>query len=100
MPIGILTLLHHPPTVRALGYAAAAGILASAVPFVADVFALRRVPARFFGLFMSVNPVLAALVGRVVLGQSLQWVEWLAIAAIVTANTVSVLTADHRAPGG
>ena len=43
---------------------------------------------------MSVNPVLAALIGRVVLGQSLHWVEWLAIAAIVTANAVSVLTAD------
>ena len=99
MPIGILTLLHHPPTARALGDAAAAGILASAVPFVADVFALRRVPARFFGVFMSVNPVLAALIGWVVLDQSLQWAEWLAIAAIVTANTVSVLTADHQVPG-
>jgi inner membrane transporter RhtA len=99
VPIGILTLLHHPPTARALGYAAAAGILASAVPFVTDVFALRRVPARFFGVFMSVNPVLAALIGRVVLDQSLQWVEWLAIAAIVTANTISVLTADLPAPG-
>ena len=60
------------------------------------MFTLRRVPARFFGVFMSVNPVLAALIGRVVLDQSLHWVEWLAIAAIVTANTVSVLTADHR----
>ncbi|MGH3099575.1 MAG: EamA family transporter, partial [Thermoleophilia bacterium] len=77
----------------------AAGILASAVPFVADLFALRRVPARFFGVFMSVNPVLAALIGLVVLDQSLGWVEWLAIAAIVTANTVSVLTADHPGPG-
>jgi inner membrane transporter RhtA len=83
----------------ALGYAAAAGILASAVPFVADPFTLRRVPARFFGVFMSVNPVLAALIGLAVLDQSLRWVEWLAIAAIVTANTVSVLTAGHRAPG-
>ena len=99
VPIGIVTLLHHPPTARALGYAAAAGILASAVPFVADLFVLRRVPARFFGVFMSVNPVLAALIGWVVLDQSLQWAEWLAIAAIVTANTVSVLTADHQAPG-
>jgi inner membrane transporter RhtA len=99
VPIGVVTLLHHPPTARALGYAAAAGILASAVPFVADLFVLRRVPARFFGVFMSVNPVLAALIGWVVLDQSLQWAEWLAIAAIVTANTVSVLTADHQAPG-
>jgi inner membrane transporter RhtA len=95
VPIGILTLLHHPPTARALGYAAAAGVLSSAVPFLADLLALRRVPARFFGVFMSVNPVLAALVGLVILGQSLGWTEWLAIATIVSANTLSVLTADR-----
>jgi inner membrane transporter RhtA len=92
VPIGIFTLLHHPPTARALGYAAAAGVLSSAVPFLADLLALRRVSARFFGVFMSVNPVLAALVGLVVLGQSLGWAEWLAIATIVSANTISVLT--------
>jgi inner membrane transporter RhtA len=95
VPIGIVTLLRHPPTARALGYAAAAGVLSSAVPFLADLLALRRVPARFFGVFMSVNPVLAALVGLLILGQSLGWAEWLAIATIVSANTVSVLTADR-----
>jgi inner membrane transporter RhtA len=97
VPIGIITLLRHPPTARALGFAAAAGVLSSAVPFLADLLALRRVPARFFGVFMSVNPVLAALVGLAILDQSLGWVEWLAITTIVTINTVSVLTA-HRSP--
>lgn len=91
LPVGIAVLVHHPPTATALACAATAGILSSAVPFLADLLALRRVDARFFGIFMSVNPVLAALVGMVVLGQSLGWVEWLAIAAIVTANGVSVL---------
>ncbi|MEU6761917.1 EamA family transporter [Streptomyces sp. NPDC046853] len=91
LPVGVAVFAHHPPTASALGCAAAAGILSSAVPFLADLLALRRVDARFFGIFMSVNPVLAALVGMVVLGQSLGWVEWLAIAAIVTANGVSVL---------
>ena len=100
VPVGIMTLTSHPPTPRALGYAAAAGILASAVPFLADLFALRRVPARFFGVFMSVNPVLAALIGLLILGQSLGWAEWLAIVAIVSANTVSVLTAGQREPPG
>jgi inner membrane transporter RhtA len=95
VPIGIFTLAHHPPTARALGCAAAAGVLSSAVPFLADLLSLRRVPARFFGVFMSVNPVLAALVGWAVLGQSLGWAEWLAIATIVTANTVGVLTAGR-----
>jgi inner membrane transporter RhtA len=98
IPIGIVTLLRHPPTAGTLGYAAAAGVLSSAIPFLADLLALRRVPARFFGVFMSVNPVLAALVGLLILGQSLGWAEWLAITTIVTANTISVLTADRGRP--
>jgi inner membrane transporter RhtA len=100
VPVGIATFVHHPPTAAALGDAAAAGVLSSAVPFLADMLALRRVPARLFGVFMSVNPVLAALVGLIVLDQALGWPEWLAIAAIVTANTVSVLATGRRATGG
>jgi inner membrane transporter RhtA len=96
VPIGVLTLLRHPPTAAALGYAATAGVLSSAVPFLADLLTLRRVPAHFFGVFMSVHPVVAALVGWVILGQTLGWAEWLAITTIVTANTVSLLT-THRA---
>src|SRR6185437_1136765 len=67
----------------------AAGILSSAVPFLLDLLALRRVPAGYFGIFMSVHPVLAALVGLVVLGQPVSWEAWLSIAAIVAANAVS-----------
>ncbi|MFG2093302.1 DMT family transporter [Streptomyces sp. NPDC048612] len=98
LPVGITVLAHHPPTVRTLGYAAAAGVLSSAVPFLADLLALRRVPARFFGIFMSVNPVLAALVGLVVLDQTLRGIEWLAVAAIVLANAVSILAGPRPAP--
>jgi len=92
LPVGIWVLTSHPVTVAALGRAATAGLLCSAVPMVADLLALRRVPAGFFGVFMSVNPVFAALTGLVVLGQSLAFADWLAIAAIVTANAVSVST--------
>ena len=42
-------------TVVALGRDATAGLLGGAVPMVADLLALRRVPARFFSVFMSVN---------------------------------------------
>jgi inner membrane transporter RhtA len=42
---------------------------------------------------MSVNPVFAALTGLMVLGQSLALADWLAIAAIVSANAVSMSTA-------
>jgi inner membrane transporter RhtA len=90
VPVGIWVLTSHPVTAVALGRAATAGLLCSAVPMVADLLALRRVPARFFGLFMSINPVFAALTGLAVLDQPLAVVDWLAIAAIVTANAVSV----------
>ena len=90
IPVGIWVLAGHPVTAVALGRAAAAGLLCSAVPMVADMQALRRVPPRFYGVFMSVNPVFAALTGLVVLGQSLGAADCLAIAAIVTANAVSV----------
>jgi len=93
LPVGLVLFVHRAPSPDALAHAATAGVLSSALPFLADLLALRRVPARFFGLFMSVNPVLAALTGLVVLGQALGRVEWAAITAIVAANTVSVLAA-------
>ena len=61
VPAGIVVLLRHPPTAAALACAATAGILSSAVPLLADLLALRRVPAGYFGIFMSVNPVLTRL---------------------------------------
>ena len=90
VPVGIWVLAARPLTPSALGHAAAAGLLSSAVPMVCDVLALRRVPARFYALFMSVNPVFAALTGLVILGQSLGLVDWLAIAVIVSVNAVTV----------
>jgi inner membrane transporter RhtA len=98
VPVGIWVLGSHDVTLVAAGHAASAGILCSAVPMVADLLALRRVPVRFFGVFMSVNPVFAALTGLIVLGQSLQLADWLAIAAIVSANAVSVSSAGKH-PG-
>ncbi|WP_229919550.1 EamA family transporter [Streptomyces minutiscleroticus] len=91
LPVGVVLAAHRPPTAGALGYAVAAGVLSSAVPYLADLVTLRRVPAPAFGLFMSVNPVLAAVVGWLGLGQGLDRTEWSAIGAIVAANAVAVL---------
>jgi inner membrane transporter RhtA len=82
-----------------LGYAVAAGVLASVVPYAADLVALRFVPSRFFGVFMSVHPVLAALVGTVLLSQFLGVHEWAGIAVVVLANAAAVAT-SRRSPVG
>ncbi len=96
VPVGIWVLAARPFIPAALGQAAAAGLLSSAVPMVCDVLALRRVPARFYGVFMSVNPVFAALTGLVILRQSLGLADWLAIAAIVAVNAVAAGGAGAR----
>ena len=96
VPVGVIVLWHHPPTLAAAAYALVAGVLSSAVPFLVDLLTLRRVPAQFFGVFMSVNPVLAALVGLVVLDQHLVSLDWLAIAVIVTANAVAISFGGRR----
>ncbi|WBO68244.1 EamA family transporter [Streptomyces camelliae] len=92
LPVGVVLVLRHPPTAGAVLCAVTAGVLSSAVPYLADLLTLRHVPAQTFGLFMSVNPVLAALVGWVVLGQGLGAAEWAGIGAVVVANAVSLAT--------
>ncbi|WP_225094975.1 DMT family transporter [Streptomyces sp. CoH27] len=93
LPAGVVVALRHPPTAGAVLCAVTAGVLSSAVPYLTDLLTLRHVPAQTFGLFMSVNPVLAALVGWVVLGQGLGAAEWAGMGAVVVANAVSLATA-------
>ena len=90
-------LATHHPTLAALGFAALAGIGSSAIPLLVDLPALRRVPAGFFGIFMSVNPVLAALIGLIVLGQDLNWLAWLGMSAIVAANLATAAISSRAA---
>ncbi|MEV6259969.1 EamA family transporter [Streptomyces sp. NPDC051784] len=90
LPVGVWALTRHPPTLAALGCALAAGVLSSAVPFLADVLALRRVRPHLFGVFMSVNPVFAALIGLIVLGQHIDAISWVSVVVIVSANALSV----------
>lgn len=78
-------------------YAVGAGILSSVVPYAADLIALRRVPARFFGLVMSLHPVLAALAGLVILRQEPHPHEWAGILIVVTTNALAVAAAQSQA---
>ena len=71
VPVGIVdggaALLD--PGLLLAGFAVA--VLSSAVPFSLELEALRRLPARVFGVLMSLEPAVAALVGFVILGERL-----------------------------
>jgi inner membrane transporter RhtA len=70
----------------ALGEGAAIGLLSSVVPYWLELEALRRVPARVFGVWMSLQPAVAALIGLVMLSQRLSVAEWAGIGCVVVAS--------------
>jgi inner membrane transporter RhtA len=61
------------------------GLLSSIIPYSLEMEALRRVPARVFGIWMSLEPAVAALVGLVMLGETLTVSEWAAIVCVMIA---------------
>ncbi len=71
------------PAVLATG--AAIGVLSSVIPYRLELESLRRMPMRLFGVWMSMEPAVAALIGLVMLGQHLTIVEWVAICCVMVA---------------
>ena len=72
------------PSVLLVG--AAVGILSSAIPQALELEALRHLPTGVFGVLMSLEPAVAALVGFVVLGEDLATREVVAIMLVVAAS--------------
>ncbi len=60
-------------------------VLASAIPFPLELFAMSRLPAKTFAVLMSLEPALGALSGFVLLGERLGGLQLLGVAAVVTA---------------
>ena len=79
----------------------AAGLLSSVIPYRFELEALRRVPAGVFGIWMSVEPAVAALVGLALLGEALTGRQWLAVVLVVIASAGAARFAarSSRPPG-
>ena len=84
------------PEVLAVG--AAVAMLSTAIPYSLELEALRRLPAATFGILVSLQPVVAALVGFLALDQALSAPELVAIALIVAASTGAAGTASAPTP--
>jgi inner membrane transporter RhtA len=68
-----------------LGTGIAVGLLSSVIPYRLELEALRRVPAGIFGIWMSLEPAIAALAGLVLLGEALAPREWAAVGCVMLA---------------
>ena len=71
---------------RLLAIGAAVALLSSVIPYSLELEALRKLPARAFGVLMSTEPAIAAIVGFAVLGEALGERELLAIVLITAAS--------------
>jgi len=79
-------------SVLAVGLAVAA--LASAIPYLLELVALRLVSAATFSILLSLEPAIAALIGLLVLGQALGLVEVAAIGCVVVASAAAARAAS------
>ncbi|HKZ15456.1 MAG TPA: EamA family transporter [Solirubrobacterales bacterium] len=97
-PVGIATGGSELGSAEVLALGLAIGVLSSAVPYALEIEALRRLPNAVFGVMMSLEPGVAALVGFVALGQGLSWSEAIAIALVVAASAGALRSAATPAP--
>ncbi len=109
LAMGISTLLLLPvgvwdagsalldPVLLAAGFGVA--MLSSAIPYSLEIEALRRLPARVFGVLMSLEPAVGAAAGFVVLGEVLNARSAVAIALVVAASAgASLVRSKRRGP--
>lgn len=71
----------------------AVALLSMALPYSLEMFALTRLPARTFGMLMSLEPAVGALCGFAFLHERLGMLQWLAIAAVIVASAGATLGA-------
>jgi inner membrane transporter RhtA len=83
---------------RVAAIGAAAAVLSSVIPYSLEIEALRRLAVGTFGVLMSLEPAVAALVGLVALGQDLAALDVVGIALVVVASAGVLGTARAEAP--
>ncbi len=98
LPFGIASAGNSLWNPSLLPFALGVGIFSSALPFSLEMVALKRLPTSTFSIFMSLEPVVAALSGRVHLGESLSGRQWGAIACLILASVGTSLSVKPPVP--
>lgn len=68
----------------------------SALPYSLEMVALKQLKQQTFGILMSLEPALAALMGLFFLAENLTLLQWLAIICVITSSLGSTLTQKHN----
>jgi inner membrane transporter RhtA len=85
VPVGAAGVIRN-GTASIIAIGCVVGLLSSALPYSLEVEALRRLPTRVFGIWMSLEPAIAALAGFLMLGEHLGWHAVVALVLITIAS--------------
>jgi inner membrane transporter RhtA len=96
IPIGVAEAGSTLLSATALRYGAAIALLSTALPYTLEMIALTRLPARTFGILMSIEPVFGALVGWLMLHEQLALAQWIAIGMIILASVGTTWSASAQ----
>lgn len=72
-------------------------VLSTAIPFTFEFEALKRMPARAYGILVSMEPAVAALVGAVLLGERIGMQGIIAVCCVVVA-AIGITATDIKTP--
>ena len=76
----------------------AVALMSSVIPHSLEQLSLRRLPPATFAILASLSPMLAAVIGWMVLGQQLGAVHYVAIALVTIASIGAVIQPTWRCP--
>lgn len=92
LPIALIVVDYSKLDVRVIALLVTAGVLSSAIPYSLDTFILRRIPPRLYAIITSFGPVIAAVFGVLVLGESFTPVQVVGIVVVCLAAGVTIAT--------
>ena len=96
LPFGIMADGSKLFNLSALPLALMVAFFGSALPYTLEMFALKKMPTKTFGVLMSMEPAIASLMGLLFLAERLTAVQWLAILCVIVSSLGSSLTQRNK----
>ncbi|MFP5385956.1 MAG: EamA family transporter [Bacteriovoracia bacterium] len=96
LPVGVGLDADKLYEVSAFPLALMVAFFGSALPYSLEMVALRNLPSQTFGVLMSLEPAIAALMGLYFLNETLTINQWIAVFCVIISSLGSTLTASMK----
>ena len=85
VPFGISNVGQAFSTYEVFGLCIVVSLLSSCIPFLLDIFAMKRLSPKIFGVLLSASPIISALAGWFILGENLNLYQMIGVSIIMVS---------------